>query len=51
MTKVAFSFKSQRSENIELFSQGTDDSVNLRYESLIIFNYKSKKLYLLISWM
>ena len=41
--KAAFSFKSQGTENIELFPQGTDDSINLRYESLITGDYKYEK--------
>ena len=59
MIKVAISFKSQRTEKIELFSQGaekssfspkglknrafsqgTDGSMNLRYESLISVDYR-----------
>ena len=36
MSKVAFSFKFQRIEKIELFSQGTDECKNVRYESQII---------------
>ena len=35
MIKVSFTFKSQGSEKIKLISQGTDSSINLRYESLI----------------
>ena len=31
--KVSFSFKSQGSEKIKLSSQGTNSSINLRYES------------------
>ena len=42
MIEVAFSFKSQETEKIELFSQGTDESINLRYESLITIDYKYK---------
>ena len=33
VTEVAFSFKSQRTEKVELFSQPTDDSINPRYET------------------
>ena len=35
MIKVAFGFKSQETEKIDLFSKGSKDSINLRYESLI----------------
>ena len=38
MIKVAFSFKSQRTEKIELSSQGTDGPINPRYKSLITIN-------------
>ena len=42
---VAFGFKSQGTEEIEFFSQGIDDFINLRYESLItITNYKCKEI-------
>ena len=34
MVKVAFNFKSQGVEKIEIFSQGTEERQNLRYESL-----------------
>ena len=34
------SFKSQEIEKIELFSQGTDECQNLRYECLIIVDPK-----------
>ena len=40
MVKVAFSFKSKRIETLELFSQGTENCQNLRYESLIIADPK-----------
>ena len=36
MVKVTSNFKSQRIEKIELFSQGTEDFQNLRYEVLIV---------------
>ena len=49
--KVAFGFKSQGTEEIEFFSQGTDDSINLRYESLITSGYKCKEIPVLLSWM
>ena len=42
MNKVAVSFKSQGTEKIELYSQGTDDSISLRYENVITFDYKYK---------
>ena len=44
MTKVAFSFKSQRTEKVELFSQQAEDSINLRYKSFIIVDYKYKEI-------
>ena len=40
MIKVALSFICQGTEKIEFFSQGTDGSTNLRYESLITADYK-----------
>ena len=40
MVKFALSFKSQGIENIELFSQGTEDSQNLKCESLIFIDPK-----------
>ena len=43
MIKVAFSFKSQGTEKIELFSEGTDGSIDLKYESLISADYKYKE--------
>ena len=44
MIKVAFSFKSQGTEKIQLSSQGADGSINLRYESLITVDYKYKEI-------
>ena len=42
MITVAFSFK----------SQGTDNSINLRYESLIsTIDYRHKRTQVLLSWM
>ena len=35
MIKVAFSFKCEGTGKIELFSQGTDGFINMRYGSLI----------------
>ena len=46
--KVAFGFKFQWIAKIEVFSQGTDDSINLRYKSLIIIDYKYKEIPLLL---
>ena len=46
MIKVAFIFKSKGTKKIELFSQGTDGSINLRYESLITVDYKYKEILL-----
>ena len=40
MIKVAFSFKFQGTEKVKLFSQVTDSSINLRYESLIAVDNK-----------
>ena len=34
MIVVGFSLKSQGTDKIKLFSHGTDDSINLKYESL-----------------
>ena len=49
MIKVSFSFKSQGTKKIELFSQGTDDFIYLRYECLITFDYKCKEIPVLLS--
>ena len=46
--KVAFSFKSQGTEKINLFSQGTADCQNLIYVSLIIVDPKYTKICKLI---
>ena len=46
MIKVAFVFKSQATEKIELSSQGIASSMNLRYESLITIGYKYDKILL-----
>ena len=46
MTKVTFSFRSQGTEKIELFSQLM--SINLRYESLIIIDYEYKEIPVLL---
>ena len=51
MIKVAFNFKSQGTEKIELFSQGTDGTINRSYGSLITADYKYKKFCFLLSWM
>ena len=51
MIKVAFSFNSHGTEKIKLFSQGMDDFINLRYESLISVDYKYKEIPVLFSWM
>ena len=51
MIKVAFSFKSQEAEEIELFSLGTDRDRRLyksRYESLITVDYKYKEILLFV---
>ena len=52
MIKVAFILlQSQETEKIELLSQGTDDFINLRYESLITVHYKYEEIPVLLSWM
>ena len=48
MIKVAFSFKSQGTEKIDLFSQGIDGSKNLRYKSLMTVDYKYKEMLLFV---
>ena len=50
MTKAALSFKSRGTEKFKLFFRETDDSINLRYETLFKFDYKCKIL-VLLSWM
>ena len=42
--QIAFSFKLQGIGKIELFSQGTHSSINLRYESLITVEYQCKEI-------
>ena len=42
---MSLNFKSQGTEKIELFSQGTDDSPNLRFETLVIADYEYVKIY------
>ena len=51
MIKVAFSFKSQGTKTLGLFSQETNDSKYLRYECLITVDYKRKEIPVLLSWM
>ena len=51
VTKAAFSFKSKGTEKIQLFSQETDDPINLKYESLITVDYKYNEFPVLHSWM
>ena len=47
MIKDALIFKSQMTEKkIQLFSQRTEGSINLRYESLITVDYKYKEILL-----
>ena len=48
MSKIAFNFKSQRDKNVKLLSQGTDGSMNLRYESLITVGFKYKEIILFV---
>ena len=42
--KIALNFKSQGTEKLELFFQGTYDSQNLRYETLVIADYEYVKI-------
>ena len=42
--KIALNFKSQGTEKLELFFQGTYDSQNLRYETLAIADYEYVKI-------
>ena len=51
MIKVAFRFKSQGTEKVGLCSQGTDDSINVRYESLITLNHKYEEIAVLLAGM
>ena len=51
MTKISFSFKFEGLKKIEPFSQGTDGSINLRYESLTTVDYKHKEIPILLSLM
>ena len=40
VSRICLSVKSQRNKKIEVFSQGTDDSKNLRRETLYIGDYE-----------
>ena len=40
MIRICLNIKSQRTKEIEVFSQGTDDSKNLRCETLYIGDYE-----------
>ena len=42
--KTSLNFKSQGTQKIKLFSQGTYDSPNLRYETLICADYDHVKV-------
>ena len=42
--KIALNFKSPGTEKLEIFSQGTYGSQNLRYETLVIAHYKYIKI-------
>ena len=42
--KTSLNFKSQGTQKIKLFSQGTYDSPNLRYETLIRSDYDHVKV-------
>ena len=44
MIRICLNVKSQRAKKIEVFSQGTDDSKNLRCETLYIGNYENVKI-------
>ena len=48
---IEFSFKYQGTKKIELFFQGTDDSIYMRYECLSTVDYKCKEITALLSWM
>ena len=50
MLKVARSFKFQGTEK-QLFSQGTEGSINLKYESLTAVDYNYKEIPALLSVM
>ena len=39
MIRISLNFKSQRTKKIEIFSQGTNDSKNLRYKTPYIADY------------
>ena len=38
--RICFDVKSQRTNKTEVFSQGTDDSKTLRYETLYVGDYE-----------
>ena len=40
VTRICLNVKSQRTKKIEVFSKGTDDSKNLRCETLFIGDYE-----------
>ena len=40
MTRISLNVRSQRTKNIEVFSQGSDDSKSLRCETLRIADYE-----------
>ena len=42
MIRICFNVKSQWTKIVEVFFQGTDDSKNLRCETLYIGNYECK---------
>ena len=42
--KITLNFKSQGTEKFEPLSQGTYDSQNVRYETLVIADYKYVKI-------
>ena len=47
MTKIVLNFRSQGTKKIELFSQGTDGSPNLRFETLVIADHEYKKVFII----
>ena len=51
MIKVTLIFKSEGAEKNRVLSQGTGNSINLRYESLINVDYNCKEIPALLSWM
>ena len=44
MIRICLNAKSQRTKNIDVFSQGTDDPKNLRCETMYVDDYKYVKI-------